>query len=228
MDNTAFMSKAIRYQKTAADQVFELMSLYQSSSEELLKKTLEQFTWLPGISKESYLSWNSSYQESTNRLKDMVDTGFEQVEQVFASPILKDNTEKKSQSSQKAAAPSQKTVSRKKTKPQPKTSVAKATPSKAKSSVQKPQASKSVGGAKAASASVSAALVSPKAIPSKVNSVQKSQPSTSAGAAKSTSTSAPNVKVSSKAAPSVTKTSEQKSDVATPLSDTKPTSTPTS
>jgi hypothetical protein len=227
MDNTAFISKAIRYQKTASDQVFQLMSFYQSSSEQLLQKTLEQITWLPGISKESCLSWSSSYQESTNRLKDMVDTGFEQVEQVFTFPMFKDSTEKKSQPSGQAAAPSQKTVSRRKTKP--KTSVEMARPSKAKTSAKKKQDSTSVGDAKSPSTSVSDANVSPKATPSVTKTpLQKSLVSTSASAAKSPSTSTSNANVSSKVTPSVAKTSEQKSQTAIPLSDDKPTSKPTS
>lgn len=214
MYNSAFISKAIGYQKTATDQMFALMSQYQSNTEELLQKTLDQCTWLPGISKESYLRWSASYLESTQYLKGMVDTGFEQVEQVFASPVIKDTTEKKPQASGQNAAPSQKAASRKKTRPQPKKTVSKATPSKAKAPVQKAQASKS------ASTAASAESV-PKTTPAKGKTSAAKSPA-SKSPAQPVTTSVSVASAPKKAEPSISKTPEQKSQNATSESDVKP------
>lgn len=209
MDNIGFISQAIRYQKTAVDQVFELMSQYQSNSDELLQNTLDQCSWLPGVSKESYLHWSASYQEGTNYLKGIVDTGFEQVEQVFTSPAPKDSTEKKTQLIGQSTTPSQKTASRKRTKPPVKKTVSKAAPSKAKASAQKTQATKVVTDAASASTAASKASTPPKA----KAATEKTQEPKSLTKPASTSGSAPGVPP--KATASIAKTSEQKSGSAT-------------
>ncbi|MFW2365056.1 MAG: hypothetical protein ACN4GW_01460 [Desulforhopalus sp.] len=120
MDNTSFISETIRYQKIASDQVFQLFALCQTSSDELVQNTLAQCSWLPDSSKESYLNWSVSCQENTKQFKDLIDKGFEQVEQVFVSPATNKSSAKMSQSSQQTAAPSKITARKKKTTPAPK------------------------------------------------------------------------------------------------------------
>lgn len=215
MDNIGFISQAIRYQKTAVDQVFELMSQYQSNSDELLQNTLDQFSWLPGVSKESYLHWSASYQEGTNYLKGIVDTGFEQVEQVFTSPAPKDSTEKKTQLIGQSTTPSQKTASRKRTKPPVKKTVSKAAPSKAKASAQKTQATKVATDTASAPTAASKASTPPKAKAAKAKaSTEKTQESKSLTKPASTSVSAASG-VAPKATESIAKTSDPKSGSAT-------------
>ena len=119
MDSTSYVSEAIRYQKIASDQFFQLMSYCQNNSEELLQKTLDQCIWLPGDSKESCLDWSASCRETTKFLQEIVDSGFEQVEQIFVYPAKKDAGEKKCQPKQ-PTVPSQKTARQEKTSPAPK------------------------------------------------------------------------------------------------------------
>lgn len=174
MDSTSFVSETIRYQKMTSDQIFELLTLCQSNSEDLLQKTLDQCDWLPANSKESCLDWSASCREATKFIQDIVDNGFEQVEQAFVAPAIKETPAKRSQPKQ-AAAPPSKTARPKKTTSTPKTKakapakkvtqkavaatdeVPKPAPSKAKPSVQKSQESTPKREAAAPSKPISAA-----------------------------------------------------------------------
>lgn len=200
MDSTSYVSEAIRYQKIASDQFFQLMSYYQKNSEELLQNTLDQCAWLPGGSKESCLDWSVSCRETTKFLQEIVDSGFEQVEQIFVYPAKKDAGGKKSQPKQ-AAVPSQKTARQEKTSPAPKrkarTTAAKGAqkPAAAKDEASKSAPLKAIPperGTAAPSKSISAAEknVTPEAAPPQsVESKSNTQSSAEAGGAKSAATS---------------------------------------
>lgn len=116
MNSTSFVAEAIRYQKMASAQIFELLSLCQSNSEDLLQKTIDQCAWLPANSKESCLDWSASCRETTKYIQDLVDTGFAQVEQVFEVSAIEKSPEKRTQPKQ-AAAPSVRTAKSKKAAP---------------------------------------------------------------------------------------------------------------
>lgn len=199
MDSTSYVSEAIRYQKIASDQFFQLMSYCQNSSEELLQKTLDQCIWLPGDSKESCLDWSASCRETTKFLQEIVDSGFEQAEQIFVYPAKKVAGEKRSQPKQ-AAAPSQKTARQEKTSPAPKRKARTTAKGEKKPAAAKDEASKSAPlkampperGDAAPSTPISAAEknVAPEAAPPQ-SAVSKSntQSSAAAGGVKTPTTS---------------------------------------
>lgn len=91
MESKALLSEAIQYQKTASDQVFEMLELYQSSSNALVKQTINNIPWIPEISKESYFTLDDNYQQMTVYLKSLVDAGFEQAKHVFSPPAAEQN-----------------------------------------------------------------------------------------------------------------------------------------
>lgn len=85
MQHLEILAKAIRYQKIASDNAFTLLSIFQDSSEQMLKTTLES-SLIPQQSKEGCLTWSSNYRQATETIKDFVDKGYEEAEQLFKQP----------------------------------------------------------------------------------------------------------------------------------------------
>ncbi len=215
MENTAFITEAIRYQKTASDQVFEILALYQSNSEALVQQTLDQCDWLPDISKESYLSWSENYQKTTTYLKTIVDTGFEQAELAFTPPVVEESSKNKPQPATKAktAAASKSTAAKVRSKKaSADTGKAAAAPAKTaavKASPQKTSRAKQNAGntTKASAAKVNAQkTVSPKpkaVAPSKTSAVNEAPQKATPSEKSATTTAKPSVaaKTETKPAP---------------------------
>jgi hypothetical protein len=88
MDNKDFIAEAIQYQKSASDQVFEILSLYRRNSDNYILEAMDQFVWIPEQSKEQYQSWSDACDETTVYLKSLIDAGFDQIEEALntASP----------------------------------------------------------------------------------------------------------------------------------------------
>lgn len=85
MDNKDFIAEAIQYQKSASDQVFEILSLYRRNSDNYILDAMDQFVWIPEESKERYQSWSDACDETTAYLKSLIDAGFEQIEEALGN-----------------------------------------------------------------------------------------------------------------------------------------------
>ncbi|MCP3889601.1 MAG: hypothetical protein GY702_12120 [Desulfobulbaceae bacterium] len=200
MENTAFISEAIRYQKTASDQIFEILALYQSNSEALVQQTLDQCDWVPDISKESYLSWSENYQKTTTYLKTIVDTGFEQAELAFTPPVVEERSKNKPQPATKAkTAAASKVRSKKASADTGKAAAAPAKTAAVKASPQKTSRAKQNAGnpIKASAAKVNGqktASPKPKAVaPSKTSAVNKAPQKATPSEKSATATAKPSV-----------------------------------
>ncbi len=132
MESKAFITEAIRYYNTTSDQVFEMMSLYQSNSEAMFKQTITHVPWLPDLSKESYLTWNDNYQQMTVYLKSLIDTSFEQAERDLSLPLEENSKDIAPKQEVKAIATPSKTQT---VKPRKR----KASPTKAKATTPSPK-----------------------------------------------------------------------------------------
>jgi hypothetical protein len=88
MQNQEMLSKAIRYQKAASDNAFNIISIFQKSGEQMLKTTLDQYSWIPEKGKKDYLSWSRNYLQITEKMKAYIDKGYEEAERLF---IRRDN-----------------------------------------------------------------------------------------------------------------------------------------
>ncbi len=111
MEHHVFISKAIHSQKTASDHFFALLSVAQSNSEDLLKITLDQCTWLPDSGKKSCLYWNDYYLKTTESVKKFIDMGYLEVEKAFSGPAQENQPKSSTKITQKkasAAAPKRK------------------------------------------------------------------------------------------------------------------------
>jgi hypothetical protein len=94
MQNQEMLSKAIRYQKAASDNAFNIISAIQKSGEQMLKTTLDQYSWIPEKGKKDYLSWSQNYLQITEKMKAYIDKGYEEAERLFVQlekdqPIMK-------------------------------------------------------------------------------------------------------------------------------------------
>jgi hypothetical protein len=84
MTRWALFARAIRYQKTATDNAFSVLSAVQHGSEEMLKDSLKYCSWMPESGKKSCLSYTDEYIQATERIRSMVNEGFDQVENSFS------------------------------------------------------------------------------------------------------------------------------------------------
>lgn len=83
MQQRETLSKAIRYQKTASDNAFSIISILQNSGEQMLKTTLDQCTWIPEKGRKDYLTWSRNYLQMTEKMKSYIDKGYEEAERLF-------------------------------------------------------------------------------------------------------------------------------------------------
>jgi hypothetical protein len=83
MQQWEMLSKAIRYQKAASDNAFSIISIFQNSGERMLRKTLDQYSWIPEKGKKDCLSWSNNYLQVTAKMKAYVDKGYEEAERLF-------------------------------------------------------------------------------------------------------------------------------------------------
>ncbi len=83
MQQRETLSKAIRYQKAASDNAFSIISIFQTSGEQMLKTTLDQCSWIPEKGKNDYLSWSQNYVQMTEKMKSYIDKGYEEAERLF-------------------------------------------------------------------------------------------------------------------------------------------------
>lgn len=86
MGNRALMSRAIRYQKTASDSIFTIVTTLQSSNEKMMRETLNQYSWLPESSKKGLFFWYDTCNQTTTGLKKMVDRSYEEAQKYFEAP----------------------------------------------------------------------------------------------------------------------------------------------
>jgi hypothetical protein len=109
MQNQEMLSKAIRYQKAASDNAFNIISAIQKSGEQMLKTTLDQYSWIPEKGKKDYLSWSQNYLQITEKMKAYIDKGYEEAERLFVLPDKKVQPAMNVQEQKEAPVPQKKT-----------------------------------------------------------------------------------------------------------------------
>ncbi len=77
--------QAVQYQKVVTDNTFEIISVFQNSSNELLQQSLEQCSWLPEQNRQDYSQWVSGCFTAADYLKKLIDGGYRQLEQQYSS-----------------------------------------------------------------------------------------------------------------------------------------------
>lgn len=127
MDNKAFISRAIRYQKAASDNMFSILTTLQSGGEKMVEETLNQCTWFPESGRKGLVFWYDTCTQTRSNLKQMIDQSYEEVQKYFDIPEAPaPSVEKTGQSAvstaKKAAAP----AARKKQPAKPKAAASKA------------------------------------------------------------------------------------------------------
>lgn len=83
MQSQNFINKGIGYQKVAAQNLFELFSVWQQNGEDVMKHTLEQLFWIPESGRTDILDWSRNYTLATDELKQFVDSYFNDLQQSF-------------------------------------------------------------------------------------------------------------------------------------------------
>ena len=84
------MCEAVRYQKTITDSTFEILSLLQNSSNEVLQQSLEQCSWLPEETRRNYNQWINCCRSASDDLKKNVDGCYQSLEEIIAeTPLIK-------------------------------------------------------------------------------------------------------------------------------------------
>jgi hypothetical protein len=104
MQNQEMLSKAIRYQRAASDNAFNIVSIFQKSGEQMLKTTLDQYSWIPEKGKKDYLSWSRNYLQITEKMKAYIDKGYEEAERLF---VRRDNEQPVMTAQEQKGAPVQ-------------------------------------------------------------------------------------------------------------------------
>ncbi len=144
MDQKTLIGQAIRYQKVITESSFSLLSVVQHSSTEMLKQSLDYYSWLPASSKKDCLFWSQRCIQATEQLRSMLEKGFDEAEkQLSASSFEPVKPKSASEPSSSARRPVKAPV-RKTTSPEPapvksaKTEVDKAPEDSAAVSLEKP------------------------------------------------------------------------------------------
>lgn len=144
MDQKTLIGQAIRYQKVITESSFSLFSVVQHSSTEMLKQSLDYYSWLPASSKKDCLFWSQRCIQATEQLRSMLEKGFDEAEkQLSASSFDPVKPKSASEPSSSARRPVKAPV-RKPTPPEPapvksaKTEVDKAPGDSAATSLEKP------------------------------------------------------------------------------------------
>jgi hypothetical protein len=85
MTGSNLVHKAVQYQKTVTGNTFEIYSVFQNSSVKALQLSVEQCSWLPKQSRQSYSQWVGCCFTATDDLKKQIDGCYQQFEQLFSS-----------------------------------------------------------------------------------------------------------------------------------------------
>lgn len=110
-------AKVVRFQRTAVDNTFAILTSLQGYGEKLLKKSLEQNPWLPENSKSTCVGLSDTCMHGSNTLRKFIDQGFDEMERLVASTATTKESERPAKnvpSSRPAAAAAGKPTSRKK------------------------------------------------------------------------------------------------------------------
>lgn len=148
MIDKQYYSTALKYQKAAADNAFDLLTVVQNSTDQMVTNTMDHLSWMPSYGKEGYKIWFNSFQSTTTSLKELIDQSISSVEDTLSPAPEK---------------PVQATVAKPRTTAKPKP---KATPKRRVTSTKTPQQNKAktepVDKAKAEPAKASTSSPTPK------------------------------------------------------------------
>jgi hypothetical protein len=109
-----YYSKALDYQKAATDNAFTILTILQSSTEQIVTKTMDNIPWLSAYGKEGCHIWFNSCKSTTDNLKEAIDKGFTSAESTLVKPAPK--TLKKAPVVKAAPATKRKTTAKSKPK----------------------------------------------------------------------------------------------------------------
>jgi hypothetical protein len=90
MDFTSMMApkKMIKqmteFNKTAYENSFKGIALFQEQAEKMTKTMIDQATWLPDESKNALESWATAYKSAYDNFKTMMDESFKKAEEYLS------------------------------------------------------------------------------------------------------------------------------------------------
>lgn len=185
-------SRVVRFQRTAVENTFKILTTLQGHSDKILKKSLEQMPWLPQGSKSTCMGLSDSCIHGSNNLQKIVVQGFNDVERMLIrseTPKKKNQAGTAASSARPAPAAGPKQAGRKKAssaqKPSPKTAAATAAYAEVKSESQSAARQSEVTPPSAAQAKPSSASSSPPATSKPAETPEKPTKSDSVPAGKS-------------------------------------------
>jgi len=100
MYNRKLYSRVVRFQRTAVENTFNILTTIQGHSDKIMKKSLEQMPWIPPGSKSTCIGLSDSCIHGSNNLRKVIVQSFDGVERLLAGT---DTAQKKNQSGQVAS-----------------------------------------------------------------------------------------------------------------------------
>jgi len=94
MDQKKLFRQMLEFNKTAFDNNFKAMSLFQSQSEQYILRFLNQANWIPEENKKMTTEWLSTYRNSYENFKVCADENYRKIMDSFAGPQAQAETQK--------------------------------------------------------------------------------------------------------------------------------------
>ena len=94
MYNQQMYARMVRFQRTAMDNTFAILSSLQGYGDRILKKSLEQSPWLPENSKNTCIGLSDTYLHGSKNLRKLVEQGFDEMERLVSRTSVSRESEK--------------------------------------------------------------------------------------------------------------------------------------
>lgn len=86
MEQGHLFKQMIEFNKTAFDNTFGVIVMFQEQLEKMTSATMIQTTWLPEDGRKAIDEWIKSCKKGRDDFKKAVDDGFQKVESFFGKP----------------------------------------------------------------------------------------------------------------------------------------------
>ncbi len=86
MEQQEILKQMIGYNKSAFDNTFNALSIFQEQMENMANIALDQFTWIPEEGKKAINEWSKIYKKGRVDLKSSLDENFSKAADLFNIP----------------------------------------------------------------------------------------------------------------------------------------------
>ena len=84
MEPKVIAKQMIDFQKTAFDNTFDAVVMFQNQTEKMANTMLEQASWLPEEGKKAIKEWGNMYKKGRDNFKKTVDENFKKAQDMFS------------------------------------------------------------------------------------------------------------------------------------------------